>query len=74
MVLTYNTNEEGGKKGKKSLKFKIESIKQLSNEEWMVKTEQGLSGDSMYYLDKIESKKEDDEKRARERLVMQEGM
>ena len=74
MVLTYNTNEEGGKKGRKAVKFKIESIKQLSNEEWMVKTEQGLAGDSMYYLDKIESKKEEDEKRARERLVMQEGM
>ena len=74
MVLTYNTNEEGRQKGRKTLKFKIESIKQLSNEEWMVKTEQGLAGDSMYYLDKIESKKEEDEKRARERLVMQEGM
>ena len=39
----------------------------------MLKKEDGLAGDSLFYLDKLERTKEEEARKERERRVMQEG-
>ena len=41
--------------------------------DWVLKKEDGLAGDSLFYLDKLERTKEEEARKERERRVMQEG-
>ena len=41
--------------------------------DWVLKTDHGLDGDSLSYLDMMERNKEEENRRARERIIMEEG-
>ena len=50
----------------------IESIL-IFHSDWVLKTDQGLDGDSLSYLDSMERSDSEERKRARERQLMEEG-
>ena len=41
--------------------------------DWVLKTDQGLDGDSLSYLDSMERSESEERKRQRERQLMEEG-
>ena len=41
--------------------------------DWVLKTDHGLDGDSLSYLDMMERNTEEENRRARERVIMDEG-
>lgn len=46
---------------------------QRPEKDWVLKTDHGLDGDSLSYLDMMERNKEEENRRARERIIMEEG-
>ena len=45
----------------------------LTPPDWVLKTDHGLDGDSLSYLDMMERNSQEDRRRARERQLMEEG-
>ena len=49
------------------------STEDFYNTDWVLKKEDGVAGDSLFYLDKLERNNEEEARKERERRVMQEG-
>ena len=46
----------------------------VSSSDWVLKTEQSVIGDSLSYLDMMERNTVEENRRVRERQIMEEGM